>query len=261
MPGERLRGAAGPRNLLARMHASNKPQSPDGAGLDLVAGVHAPAVRGLWSGAVGRTVRCVPTRRTVSVPSAGTVLYGKWRQGHARDAAAEWHWLHVLPLLGVRVPAPVAWLRRAGRSLLVTAALPGRSLDAWAVDAAAGGWLDELVAYAALHVAPMVRKLHEGGLVHRDLYWNHVFTEDPRRGTAPALLDVERVFAPRWRWRRWLVKDLAGLLASLPVAVSTRQRLRFLRAYLGTLRGERSLLAAIAAKAAQVRSHVPRYGT
>jgi heptose I phosphotransferase len=169
--------------------------------------------------------------------------------------------LHVLPLLGVRVPAPIAWLRRAGRSLLVTAALPGRSLDAWALDAAAGGWLDELVDYAAQHVAPMVRKLHEGGLVHRDLYWNHVFSEDPRRGTPPALLDVERVFAPRWRWRRWLVKDLAGLLASLPVAVSTRQRLRFLRAYLGTLRGERALLAAIAAKAGQVRAHVPRYGT
>jgi hypothetical protein len=126
------------------MHASNKPQSPDGAGLDLVAGVHAAAVRDLWNGAVGRTVRCVPTRRTVSVASAGTQLYGKWRQGRGRDAAAEWHWLHVLPLLGVRVPAPVAWLRHAGRSLLVTAALPGRSLDAWAVHAAAGGWLDEL---------------------------------------------------------------------------------------------------------------------
>lgn len=261
MPGERLRGAAGPRNLLARMHASNKPQSPDGAGLDLVAGVHAEAVRSLWNGAVGRTVRCVPTRRTVSTPSADTVLYGKWRQGRSGDAAAEWHWLHVLPLLGVRVPAPVAWLRRGRRSLLVTTALPGRSLDAWAVDAAAGGWLDELAAYAARHVAPMVRTLHEGGLVHRDLYWNHVFSEDPRRGASPALLDVERVFAPRWRWRRWLVKDLAGLLASLPVAVPLRQQLRFLRAYLGTLHGERALLAAIAAKAAQVRARVPRYGT
>lgn len=261
MPGERLRGAEGPRNLLARMHASNKPQDPTGEGLDLVAGVHAETVRGLWTGAVGSTVRCVPTRRTVSAAGAGGVVYGKWRQGHARDAAAEWHWLHVLPLLGLRVPKPVAWLRRGRRSLLVTAALPGRALDAWAVEAAANGWLDDLVAYAVDHVAPMVRALHEGGLVHRDLYWNHVFTEDPRRGTAPALLDVERVFAPRWRWRRWLIKDLAGLLASLPIAVPLRARLRFLRAYLGTLRGERALLAAIAAKAAQVRSHTPRYGT
>mgnify|MGYP007130765486 CR=1 FL=1 len=37
MPGERLRCAAGPRNLLLRMHASNKPQDPRLAGLELPA--------------------------------------------------------------------------------------------------------------------------------------------------------------------------------------------------------------------------------
>lgn len=260
MPGERLRGAEGPRNLLPRMHASNKPQDPRQAGLELSAGGHAEAVRGLWAGSLGRTVRCVPTRRTVSVESAGTVLYGKWRRGQHRRAAAEWRWLHVLPLCGLLVPAPVAWLRQGRRSLLVTAALPGRALDAFARQALAGGWLDELVAYACREVAPMVRRLHERGLVHRDLYWNHLFCEDPRRGTPPALLDVERVFAPRWLWRRWLVKDLASLLASCPAGVSLRAKLRFLRNYLGTLRGEQRLLAAIDDKAARIRRHVPKFG-
>jgi Lipopolysaccharide kinase (Kdo/WaaP) family len=243
------------------MHASNKPDALHSPGWRVAAGAHAAAVRGLWVGALGRTVRCVPSRRTVLARSDGDWLFGKWRHGHRRTAAAEWRWLHVLPLLGLHTPRPVAWLGRGRRTLLVTAGVPGRGLDAWAAIAGAEGWLADLVRYAIAEVAPAVRRLHGHGLVYRDLYWNHVFAADPRGGGAPWFIDVERVFQPRWRWRRWVVKDLAGLWASVPLAVTPRQGLRFLRAYLGAaLGGERRLIRAIARKVARIRGHAPRYG-
>jgi hypothetical protein len=243
------------------MHASNKAEPPDGPGLDLGAGFHAAAVRGLWSGSLGYTVRCVPTRRTVMAVVDEGRLFGKWRVGHRRNAAAEWRWLHLLPLLGIRVPEPVAWLGSGRRSLLVTAAAAGRACDVWAVEAARDGWLAQWVQYAVRHVAPVVRQLHQRGLCHRDLYWNHVFAVDPRGNEAPTLIDVERVFAPRLRHRRWWIKDLAGLWSSVPVPLPERAALRFLRAYGGgTLRGVGGWLPAIRAKAARIRSHAPRFG-
>ncbi|MGB3968405.1 MAG: lipopolysaccharide kinase InaA family protein [Planctomycetota bacterium] len=206
----------------------------------------------------------MPTRRTVAVPVGGGWLFGKWRLGERARAAAEWRWLHVLPLLGVRASQPVAWIVQGRRSLLVTAGLPGRAVDAWAADAIAEGWLGELAAWACARVAPVVRALHDAGLVYRDLYWNHIFANDPRDPRAdapPSFVDVERVFAPGWRFRRWVVKDLAGLLASAPAALPVRAALRFLRAYLGTsLRPHRRLMRAIVAKAGRIRSRLPRYG-
>ena len=261
MPGERLRGAGGRANVLGTMHASNKPDAPGDPGWRVAAGAHAAAVRGLWVGALGRTVRCVPSRRTVMVASGDGWLFGKWRHGHRRAAAAEWHWLHVLPLLGLHVPVPVAWLGRGGRTLLVTAGVSGRGLDSWAVQAQQEGWWPQLFAYVLREVAPAVRRLHGQGLVYRDLYWNHVFAVDPRGGMAPVFLDVERVFQPRLAWRRWVVKDLAGWWASAPACWTVRHGWRFLRAYLGSdRRGERRWLTAIARKAARIRAHTPRYG-
>jgi hypothetical protein len=245
------------------MGVSNKPEDPDAAAPVGEGGRYHDAVASLWRGALGRTVRCVPTRRTIAARVDDTWLFGKLRRGAraARAAAAEWHWLHVMPLLGLRVPQPIAWIGRGGRSLLVTAALRGRALDAWAVDAADSGWLDALVDYACAHVAPQVRRLHDCGLAYRDLYWNHVWCEDPRAGTPPLFLDVERVFQPRWRRRRWLVKDLAGLWATVPVELPKHAAVRFLRAYFGEpLAPHRALLAAIERKAERIRRHEPRYG-
>jgi hypothetical protein len=115
-------------------------------------------------------------------------------------------------------------------------------------------------------VAKAVRRLHDQGLVFRDLYWNHLFARDLSPDSEPVFLDVERVFRPRWRWERWVVKDLAGLLASVPAALALRagDGVRFLRSYLGAdwpLRSRRHrLMRKIAAKAARIRAHRPRYG-
>lgn len=245
------------------MQASNKPQRPDPAAFGLVDARFSAAVRAMWDGALGRTVRCVPTRRTVMAEVGGGVLFGKWRRGARRDAAAEWHWLHVLPLLGLRTPVPVAWFGAGRRSLLVTEGVRGRGMDAWWCAAAAEGWTAELLDYAVREVAPRVRALHERRVAYRDLYWNHIVVEDPRRGTPPVFLDVERLFQPRCAWERWRIKDLAGLVSSLPPQVpwSLRGALRFLRACGGTpLRGQRRTIAAVQAKAARIRGHQPKYG-
>ncbi|MBL8732289.1 MAG: hypothetical protein JNN13_07960 [Planctomycetes bacterium] len=243
------------------MHASNTAQGPGSGGLKQQADPQAAVVSALWEGAIGRTVRCVPTRRTVQAAGPAGVVYGKWRLGHRADAEAEWRWLHLLPLLGIPCPKPVAFVGHGRRTLLVTAALPGRALDAWAVDAAREGWLDQLVTFGIREVAPLVRRLHAHGVVFRDLYWNHVFAGDPRHGGPVALLDVERVFRPRWCWRRWVVKDLAGLRASLPVAVGVRSQLRFLAASLQRpLRDLRPWIRAILVKSERVQRHRPRFG-
>ena len=245
------------------MDASNKPDSPAGPWHTVLAPAVAAAVKGMWEGSVGHTVRCVPTRRTVAAAVGGSFVFGKWRLGLGSAASAEWRWLHLLPLLGIRTAEPIVWIGDRRRSLLVTAGVDGRALDAWAVEAVRGGWLRELVAYACREVAPAVRRLHDQGLVYRDLYWNHLYVRDPRRSGDDALvfLDCERILRPRVLWRRWVVKDLASLWATVPVPVGRNTALRFLRSYLGEpLHGHRGVLLAIAAKAARIRRHVPRYG-
>lgn len=245
------------------MHASNKPDAPVAATFARLGPETAAAVASLWSGSAGCTVRCVPTRRTVALPVADRWLFAKWRRGKRRDAAREWRWLHLLPLLGLRTPFPVAWVGRGGRSLLVTEGVAGHPLDVWMRLASTEGWLPTLLGYLCERVAPAVRQLHDHGLVYRDLYWNHVFVGDPRRLEAPVFLDVERVMRPWWRWRRWVIKDLAGLLASIPEGVTLPPRavLRFLRAYQGgSLRSVRSAMRAIESKAGRIRGRQPKFG-
>lgn len=244
-------------------HASNKPAPSDPADLSIVAGERADLIRAAFDGAVGCTVRCVPRRRTLMVQSGGDTIYAKLHRRRRAAAAAEWRWLHVLPLLGISAARPVAWVARGATSMVVTEAVAGRSLDAWGCDAAREGWVDEWLRFVTTRVAELVRRLHAQRLMHRDLNFAHVFCGDPRDGGGElTLIDVERMFEARWRRRRWIVKDLAALLASSPVEISDRVALRFLRNY---LRGRRPFLwrswaRAIRRKADRIGGRTPRFG-
>ncbi len=214
----------------------------------------------------GRTVRFAPCRRTImhSLPSGG-LLFCKLRQGRVGDAKAEWRWLQELAELGFRVPQRLFFARQGAQTALGMAALPGRPMDALLAEE------PKAVSYAISQVAPMVRRLHQQGLVFRDLYWNHLFAAaDLDPSMAPGFIDLERVMRPRWRFRRWLLKDLAGLLASIPwgVTVSRQQRLWFLRSYLRRDLGgaspippgeRRQALKQAAAKAQRIRDHQPKH--
>lgn len=205
----------------------------------------------------GATVRCTPARRTMRWHLAdGRQLFRKQHRGGG--ASVESRWLAILHELGFRVPRPLFVARAARTSVLGMAAVAGRPLDLLLAEAAAAGQQRRAAAFAAQTVAPLVRRLHDQGLVFRDLYWNHLFAED-LLGAEPGFIDVHRVLRPRWRVRRWIVKDLAGLLASLPPGYSRAACLRFLRRYLGQ-RPSRSLVRAIVRKAERIRRHRPKYG-
>jgi hypothetical protein len=80
-------------------------------------------------------------------------------------------------------------------------------------------------------------------------------------GFRVALIDLQRVFRPRWRKERWLVKDLAQLnYSGLALGLSAATRLRFFERYVGVRRlgpAEKRLLRRVLAKS---RAMICRHG-
>jgi len=208
----------------------------------------------------GRAVREVPHRRTTEHELVGQRVFRKVRDRRPADARREWEALHRLAELGLVVPEPLFLAENGDQTALAMGAVPGRSLlDLLPTEPA---WGREFVVAA---VAPMVRRLHGAGFVHRDLYWDHWFAVGPvEPDGAASLIDVERVFRPKpWLRRRYVVKDLAGLVASWPDSVRARVvGLRFLRAYCGggLVPGWKRTARAVLRKAARIRAHLPAHG-
>lgn len=84
-----------------------------------------------------------------------------------------------------------------------------------------------------LHLAAFAAKLHKAGFVHRDFYACHIFLSETPGGLELRLIDLARVFRPKWRKFRWRVKDLAQLRYSMPDAWVSGYWHRFLEEYLG----------------------------
>ena len=89
-------------------------------------------------------------------------------------------------------------------------------------------------------VAHAVRRMHEAGLVHRDLYAKHVFVRrDSGEGWQAAFIDLQRAGPMTRSDLVERVRDLATLNASTDRRVARpSERLRFLTQYLGERRGE-----------------------
>jgi len=120
-----------------------------------------------------------------------------------------------------------------GRSYLLVTAAPGDALSRCgqeflkrAKDRPQG------LADFTRRLAGLVRSLHRAGLVHRDLYASHVFLDDSTGRADLCLIDLARVFRPRWRAFRWRVKDLAQLKYSMPGDWVAGHWDEFLTAYL-----------------------------
>lgn len=213
----------------------------------------------LWDSR-GRTVRCTPRRRTVIGPVlSGQVLFRKYRLGG--NGRREWLLLHRLAGLGFGVPEPVCFASSGSRSVVVTLRVPGRAMDVLLHEAVASSLAGDAIGYCIECVAPMVRRLHDHGLFHRDLYWNHLFADGWDPEFEPMVIDVERVFRPWLRRRRWCVKDLAALEASARGVGSRTDRLRFLIAYHGLLPSDwKRWVREVGAKADRIVRHRPKYG-
>jgi tRNA A-37 threonylcarbamoyl transferase component Bud32 len=144
-------------------------------------------------------------------------------------AIREWSALAEVRRAGVATMEPVGMgVGPAGGFVIVTA-VPGEALsrcmgnllERFSQDAGA-------MAELADGLGMLAGRLQAAGLAHRDFYTAHIFCDvcDP---TGPAaktpdrrfnlyLIDMARVFRPRWRKWRWRAKDLAGLKQSLDSA-------------------------------------------
>ena len=168
-------------------------------------------------------------------------------------AAIEWQNAMQLQAMGVRAAQPIGFGQQmAGpwerRSFVLLEAVEGESLERWVprnvpptnVEQDLPGrrvTLDRLARFVAF--------FHQSGFVHRDLYLCHIFVCDAEAGYPPSqreevftLIDLQRVFRPRWRRRRWIVKDLAALNFSAPAdRIGRWERLRFLCRYVRAFDG------------------------
>jgi hypothetical protein len=107
-----------------------------------------------------------------------------------------------------------------------------------------------------LKLASFVRKFHETGFRHRDLYLCHIFCDSQMQFT---LIDLARVFKPLFFAKKYLVKDLAQLYYSSPGnVITTTDRLRFFLTYLQKKKlsySDKAMIKKIVAKARQMAKH------
>ncbi len=169
-------------------------------------------------------------------------------------------------ILGARLLVPVPPLVLAGEdkqlgALVGTLSLaPARPLDALLKE---GTLCPDVRRRVLRRLADDVAALHASRHHHRDLYLNHVFVDPAEAQPVRGIIDWERHGAHRAEVGRWVVKDLASLLASIPPGtVSPREQRAFLARYMRAARVLRRSRAGLArrveAKAARIRRHVPR---
>ncbi len=189
--------------------------------------------------------RTLYLKRFIEPPASARRTVRASRTGASSLAGMEWAWMNRLRRDRIGCAEPVAFGEeldgaRERRSAILTAAVPGRSLETWV-----SLWSEDDRATVRGLLAPLadlVSRLHRLGYVHRDLYLSHVFWDSarPTDGSPAsvdgplALIDLQRVIRPRGLVMRWTVKDLAALNFSTPAGVATAaDRIRWLKCYLG----------------------------
>lgn len=110
-------------------------------------------------------------------------------------------------------------------------------------------------------LADFVRKFHETGYRHRDLYFSHIFHSNNGEFY---LIDLSRVFKPLFLSRRFQIKDVAQLYYSAPGRYfSNTDRLRFYLHYAGhdKLSGkDKVFLRKVLQKARRMARHDRKHG-
>jgi tRNA A-37 threonylcarbamoyl transferase component Bud32 len=181
-------------------------------------------------------------------------------------AYAEFKASRDLQQLGINVPRMVAWGEQRGvffekRSFVIIEKVEeGVSLEKRLPDFFNGPATPENLKMRRRFIkelAVFVRKFHETGFRHRDLYLSHIFWT---RRWEFCLIDLARAFRPLFFSQRYRIKDLAQLHYSAPGKYfSKTDRLRFLRAYLDSpIDGK--LAKRINDKAKQIARHDVKHG-
>jgi tRNA A-37 threonylcarbamoyl transferase component Bud32 len=157
-----------------------------------------------------------------------------------------WHERYMIKQLGLhRIPVPVVVAyaeKMAGgfeiASTLMTQGITGQSLEKFVPKHfARNPDLAELLKRRTWirKLAALIRRFHQAGFCHRDLYLSHIFISLKQNGDPVFfLIDLARAFKTGGRKKRWIIKDLAALNYSAPEkTIFTTDRMRFLKIYLG----------------------------
>ncbi|UCD28882.1 MAG: hypothetical protein JSV03_17700 [Planctomycetota bacterium] len=195
----------------------------------------------------------------------------RWLNGYwtSSTAGIEWHNSRQLSAAGLASVQAIAFGQRMKGpteecSFILLDQVPGESLERW-VPANLSPADRESNLQQRRHLldklACFVADFHRAGFVHRDLYLSHIFIFYSGKPADEIfrLIDLQRVFRPQIRRRRWVVKDLAALNFSTPTElVGKWERLRFLCRYVRQCSGFGSagkLAGLIEAKTKQIARH------
>lgn len=217
----------------------------------------------LWT-TPGRDFRTMPGRRTFRFEFNGRAYFAKLHSGVGwRHILGQWlrlrrpvvgaatelcaiRRLEQLDLATMKVAAFGERGRSpaARRSFIVTEALePSVSLEDFCRDwprcppPRALKW--QLIA----EVARIARRMHGGGVNHRDFYLCHFLLDSARLergdGIRLSLIDLHRAQVRAHTPQRWRIKDIAGLwFSAVDIGLSRTDLLRFVRGYEGLGEGE-----------------------
>lgn len=230
-------------------------------------------------GVVVRQVASRTTTRIVLDDAAGSHAFYIKRHGpatlaeylrplvHGRrpivGAANEWDAILRFHRVGIPTMEPVVLGVCGRRSLLVTKSLDGhRSLLDWLRDGAGDNSVQDPTVLRRLifELADITRAMHGAGLHHQDFYLNHLLIPTEGGPGGIRVIDLGRVRQQQTLGQRWIIKDLAQLDYSSRL-ISCRDRLRFLRTYLGRplTRRDRSLIRRISRKSHAIDRHTRKH--
>lgn len=237
----------------------------------------------------GEVFRELEGRRTLRTEIAGRGYFVKihrgvgWREivknlASARlpvlGATNEWAAIRRLETLGVDTMNAVAFGTRGANpatqhSFIVTEELaPTVSLEDFCRDWPQRPPPPALKRALIERVANMARRMHGGGVNHRDFYICHFLLHLDPAPTPDALklslIDLHRAQIRSHTPRRWRDKDLAALyFSALEIGLTRGDRLRFLRSYFAaplrqTLRAEKPLLDHLEREAVRLSARFQR---
>ncbi len=181
----------------------------------------------------------------------------------------EWENIARLERLGIAAARPVAfgerrfWFLEVESFLITENIAGGTPMDDYLVRRFSGDLSKEMLREKRAllwDIGDLVRRLHQAGLTHMDLYLCHIFVRETSQGDKVLhLIDLQRL-AKRWLFKkRWVIKDLAALLYSARhLPLSRTDLMRIFTAYFDGAISEkdRRLLAAALKRAGGMMKNV-----
>lgn len=139
-------------------------------------------------------------------------------------AKSEWEALRLCDTLGVSVPALKGFGARGTQSFVLMEDL----VEAESLENITVNWAQKNTIIKKL--AMIARTLHQKGYYHRDFYLCHFFWDSKKEKLS--LIDLHRLFRPRFFKKHYQVKDLSGLFFSaMDMNLRRRDVFLFLRHY------------------------------